>query len=930
MDYAQQNFKKVAIELFNDVIDSENLELLKKYSDENCNTTFYSNTLEKMCLIVKDLITDTLITEFQSYRENTVKVAPDSQIEIDAVKNDYFSTLLQTEPFEKFKQKYPVLIRNVERTINNVSIHLISLLYDYKENMAEIQHKFNISGKIISVGLNAGDMHEGKAVTRVNFESGSVFFKPRKLELEKLINSFINKIKLQNGLKKEFIERLRTPQFFESANNTWQENIEYSANENKEDLTSFFYNSGVYLGLFYLLGVSDLHFENIIYTKGTPIFIDLEVITPPSVTDENIEQTKHLLNRSILATALLPMYNESLGLNMSGLFSNEGETTKLTYEVPVEDKNYGWVYETRNGFISPDKNVLELNGRKLDPLDYISYLKDGFREILENIISNKAEFKELLNSADVLNTKIRILLRHTAVYTKFIEASNTPNYLQSFEKQEEIFDILEDNYQPDAFGYIRVQEEIKSMKKGNVPLFYTYYASKNLYMSGKKIINNYFKRSISDEIEMRLNYLDEQMVAYQLYMADLSLTTLLEPSQFDTFHNKMLLQEEEQSSSEEAVLENIGHFLDRQKRTFYSIDGNLIDYYRVDLFSETQTKIDSSKFGLYDTCGFLLTMYKYGKKAERKDFIKISQGLYNNLLNKFHSLSESGASLIEYDMSVYLGLSGLLYTSYFLFKESENEEYINDFKAIYKKVVYVIRDQIKQGKIKNDYISGLSGIITLFSEIQLSSDKQLIHQNDLDEFVNALIKRTEEEKIDGIAHGDLGIAYALIIYAKITGLNKEMKELIESIIINSKFTTNRFEWCHGRTGYIDVLSELYLLLDKYNYDVSNIKKEINLSLNDCEQLFSSDSLSLCHGVFGVVDILLNMFSSEEDTFDFIPNKQEILNKISSFNVKELYKIKWSKKTSVTCDSFMTGAPGIAYELMRIKDPTLKSVMKLKY
>lgn len=919
----QQTIIKLSKVIFCDIVEKNALNLLEKISNKMCSKGFMDLQMNKIYERVANLITDIVISEFQEYKGRFNEMDYINK-QMETMKSNYFEYISQPMEIQRIRKKYPVLKPIIEKEISNIINHYNIILNEYNEIQSDLKSVFEISGKILDIEFNIGDVHEGQSVSKVIFEDGVLYYKPRKLELEKLIDKFILKVKHKSSSFGTSVEKLRIPKSYESLYNTWQEQITFSFNEEEDDVISFFYNAGIYLGIFYLLGVSDLHFENVINTNGTPVFIDLEAITSPSLTDESIELTKKLFNRSVLATALLPVFNESLGLNMSGLFSSAQETSQLTFEVLTDDEQYGWVYESKNGYMDPKENIIKLKDEIVNPLEFVAMLKTGFKDLLNDVVNDTQGYINILESTNVTKIKSRILLRHTAIYTKFIEASRTPEYLSSFEKQNEIFNILKQNYQPDKFGYNRVQEEIENLKNGDIPLFYTFLPSKDLFINGKKIINGYFKKTIYDEILMKIKYLDEEMINYQIHMIDLSMTTLLKSTDFDTLTNKHLLEYSE-NNNEILLQNNIENLLEKHKIALFPTGDGLLDYYRIELFSLENIKIDLSKFGLYDSTGLLLFMYEFGDKYKKINYIENSQQIYKNLYNKFTALSGSHEDILKYDMSVYFGLGGILYTSYYLYKKTTNIEYLEDFKKIYKQFIPAVKSQILSKTIQLDFVSGLSGIVSLLSKIYLEDKEKTVQIIDLEILVDALLEN-DLSISEGLAHGSLGISRALLDFEKVADLSPMMKTMIEKSLVDFPEKTKKYTWCNGYAGYLDVLTDYYILLDKESKTAKKVKVEIKKQLLDIDKLFSSSSLSLCHGVFGVVDILLSKLRDQKDVFKFVTNREEILDRIHSMNVSDLTKVRWTTKTSIICDSFMTGAPGIAYELMRIQNPRLKSIM----
>lgn len=143
--------------------------------------------------------------------------------------------------------------------------------------------------------------------------------------------------------------------------------------------------------------------------------------------------------------------------------------------------------------------------------------------------------------------------------------------------------------------------------------------------------------------------------------------------------------------------------------------------------------------------------------------------------------------------------------------------------------------------------------------------------------------------------------------------------------IESDDINNNKSWCRGYSGKLYVLHQYLKLLQKENLSTKKIYKRISSILKKYN-LLKMESLSLCHGVFSNADILINLLNDKKSYI----NTQEIQNEISRLYVDDLSKIRWQYFINIPSDSFMTGATGVAYELMRIANNELPSIMLLDF
>ena len=86
-----------------------------------------------------------------------------------------------SEKYRKFIfDKYVLLENDVDQYINNYYDMIGEIVQSYKKDKADLENHFNfIYGKMIAIHSGMGDPHNGKNVCEVEFENGTLFYKPR-------------------------------------------------------------------------------------------------------------------------------------------------------------------------------------------------------------------------------------------------------------------------------------------------------------------------------------------------------------------------------------------------------------------------------------------------------------------------------------------------------------------------------------------------------------------------------------------------------------------------------------------------------------------------------------------------------------------------------------------------------------------------------
>ncbi|MNL18330.1 Lanthionine synthetase C-like protein [compost metagenome] len=241
-------------------------------------------------------------------------------------------------------------------------------------------------------------------------------------------------------------------------------------------------------------------------------------------------------------------------------------------------------------------------------------------------------------------------------------------------------------------------------------------------------------------------------------------------------------------------------------------------------------------------------------------------------------------------------------------------------------------------------MSGVAGLITLLLNIyEEEQDSRLLEiSNRLGDYVYNRIESTSETPLTGLSHGFSGIALAMVKLG--THLKKERfialaRKLLEQE--NEYYSNDRMNWldlrdgeqqadpvywCHGAPGI--ALSRTQLLPYSNELNLFPLESDIHRGVSKLMQDGFSDKHdhSLCHGVFGNIDILLTAGS--------VMHEEGWLEQAHDEARRALQRIR---DTRVICGlnnafdlmSFMVGLTGIGYALLRLNNPRLPSVLAME-
>lgn len=338
-----------------------------------------------------------------------------------------------------------------------------------KKDAVILSKEFGISGLVTKVAIGLGDYHANKSVASLEFEDGcKVIYKPQKNNQQLLLDEMLATLSSFTG---RTYPSLKVKSY---ENYSWMEYIE----ENEKYDSDIFYKGGAYLGIFYLLGAYDLHYENVRARDNDLFFIDSETFSNAYYK----EAGKNVVEDNVLSTGMLPYSKGYINdINFSSFFSKKKQISKLFLENRLRFTN-------ETGFVTEKTDYeLELNdfyGTKEELHKFI----DGFMTTLNIVMKNKQSFKNVIkNIFDTNIFRFRKVIRNTSVYGEFLEATTNPSIVKSATAND-ILEILYGNSNNKKIANV----EVKELAMNNIPSFYVYSNSKGLYdADGRLVIENY-------------------------------------------------------------------------------------------------------------------------------------------------------------------------------------------------------------------------------------------------------------------------------------------------------------------------------------------------------------------------------------------------------------------------------------------------------
>ena len=840
-------------------------------------------------------------------------------------------------------ENYPVLIEKVLNALSNYLEYFNELNKSYEIDRKEIEEIFGNTGNMENIEWPLGDFHNNNKCNAVLiFDNGvKLIYKPKCGDNIRFFNSLVNSLK-ETGLDIDII----SPKLLIRSDYYWEEYINSLPIDNRDDAKRFYHNTGSYLAVCYIFGISDIIFDNIIAYGSCPVLIDLECILKPGLKKSKSAAYPDLYNyfqESVVSSGILPFWapiNADEVGSMGGIIKNNTIVQVKPALVIRDDGKLGRadIGTNHNKHYLP---YLEGEDKSIEISDYFSDFEQGFKEALGLFIFERNSVKNIfLELIQQFAVESRVLLRHTYVYETVLRESTHPTLLQDINQGEKILNSLYNAADENNFPDELVLSEIRQIKNSDIPYYYTYPDSYLLFSKSSEINSPVIEETGIESVLRRLGSLNQKEIENQFDLIEKSLICFGEIE----YKNKLIQSSEKQlpftSPTKEditdkskliEILEEIGYFI---KAGSIKTDDS-VNWLEISVGRSGHWEILPKTSGIYDgTDGigmFYLYLYKITGNSE---FLEISENLLKKSIAAFKSVKLNSTYHL---MSPYNFPFG---TPYFLwhFNTVTNSSFENLNNLVHQHLIPLISSLIDYD-IYYDMVNGSAGLLTFMADLS-NHIKSVELEQSMQKVYNHIAKGaqlTEHgatwngknfKSLVGFAHGNAGFILAISKYYNVTK-NEEALELIEKALNYNKhyYSSVCFKWldlrsevpseadatwCHGAAGIILSYIKSSKLL---NRDLTS--PYIVAAFNDIIQNGMSGQDCLCHGSLGNYEVLVSMAELLKN--DELKNvvRNELYKKVISMTGRHENWITGLNNQQYSLIGLFLGLSGISYNIMRV-------------
>jgi len=392
----------------------------------------------------------------------------------------YQETFPDRRAYHRFYGKFPVLGRWLSqgtRLLRDSVQELIGrLVVDAPEISVALLESLPIT-RVDAFHLGRSDPHAGgRSVVIVDVTSGdgsahSIVYKPRGIESEAAMQQLLAHLKSARVAPFATYRVLCKPDY------GYTEYIPPGKNQavDKATVHRLYQQLGAYLAVFYILGGTDLHFENILVSEGNAFICDYETIL--GVLPKGMDVHLASFGESVYRTGMLewpravPADSEQ-EMRLSGY--SGGESYELPFAVPRIDSrelmSLKVEYRSKVRVEQEAPNRILFEDRIVDPRDYQVEIVEGFNRVYDWFERRPEESSPIVETL-FSGASIRFINWGTQAYIHLLVAARHPKCLAEPLEVDLVFNLLRyHRRQWDRQGSL-LERELASLWSLDVPIF---------------------------------------------------------------------------------------------------------------------------------------------------------------------------------------------------------------------------------------------------------------------------------------------------------------------------------------------------------------------------------------------------------------------------------------------------------------------------
>lgn len=910
---------------------------------------------------------EVLFKEFQIFR-NTRKSGLTLLIEkaIHQIHSDIYKEFVSFHRENGMKMlfgKYPVLARTVsvacQQWIDNNIQFLERWIGDHNRLALEFPEVCE-SIYISDLQCNLSDSHHHGQTVYIVVMPGErrIVYKPRSIAAEQTWNIILSSCNRELGYDFKTLKTLNLDEY------GWMQFCPAGPCSSAGQIRTFYSEAGALLALAFILGASDIHYENLIASGDKPVVIDMETLSHHRMRDDIhfSPGIRSVINagfgESVLRTSMLPRWiegEEGRSVDISALSFVHKQTTRVRMPVwkHINTDHMDRGYEFKVSEIG--KNALFLNGTPVDSGIYVDDIASGFRQMYDLVLKKRNLFIDCIRPELLKTLTLRFIFRPTYRYYMLLHDVLHPDCMANGAARSIVFDALAlDLRSADTIQFQQLwnllQQEHESLENNDCPYFSASLGGDVLYTSDTIKHCGLLSGPLYPDIERRVLCAsplerDRQIDYIYASFECKQQLDILHASQDNLYEKELLFREPSEccapEMAEQILLDAALHIGNQICRAALRAKGSGATWMTMKSASPKQTiqiaDVGNTFFdGRTGIAMFLASLYAV---SNQEKYHKMSCEAIRPVLEELLASAKCGI-VTSTSLHGLTGIPGILYGLMTIDNLLQHGGIRHAISEILKELNSDIREEQQP-----DVLNGVAGTLlctaamSVYIPDALSISRRcgeyLLSARDCFTAKGSGWSTFEGRMITGFAHGQAGIAYALDKLGKLTGEVKYTIAAREAVALeNSTFSAGVSNWpdlrwtdspkqadifadgwCHGAPG---IALARAAMTDSGGFDLS---RDIQAGVSSIFASRSGRTDHLCCGSAGRILILneLSLYTGNENWRS--ASLQAATHIVGQAGQNGNYRFWWTPKQYILLPSLFQGSAGIGYAFLRMIRPS---------
>ncbi len=802
-------------------------------------------------------------------------------------------------------EEYPVLYESMLRTLEDFVRNIEELSDRFTKDREGINQRFysgNPCGEIRQIGGGSSDSHRhGQRIFILELDNGEkLVYKPRNLAIDEAYETFLKWVFENVGMSCWWYQVWNKEKY------GWCQWVSSVPCSSHEELGRYYYRNGMLLCVGYLLGSEDMHYENLIAHGEYPVIVDLEMAVGSRGTrmKKELTGTESFYQGSVLQTGLLPLYTwneEGQGVNVGAINGKGGQLIPVVMPVVVNPGTVKMHIEYRRPVMREGKNLATLNGKFVEPYEFLEEIQKGFERAYTFLMEQQKETLEMLGL--FRSVPIRCLVRDTQQYSMLLMTLGHPDLLIKAPNRQAVWEALERGIEhEESAGWI-LEQERQELLQGDIPYFY-YTACKRELCSGTGgIWKEYFDDTAMQCMANRLKHMCDTDLECQEKLirgAILIGTKRMNEQKVERLggtgiSDRNLLLGKNLESHRIMAAEKIADIL--LKEAIWSEDGREVGWISIMMagYREKSYMIRPMNFYLYGgLAGVAVFMANLAGKTGKAKYCDVGNILVKSLFRHTDDLFQKEKRR-KLSTGAYSGEASIAFAYMLMYSVSGDPVFL----PYLRKQCQATAERLADDQ-EYDILGGNAGAILVFLKAyHLTGEKQymewareagecLLQSATSYGYGMGWVNQAVGVALTGFAHGTAGIMLALARLGHDTQEEKYLEAAYQAYqyeenydreelqdwedLRNERLTVQESQsmaWCHGWGGIVMArMAAIRYVKGSFKPELEKIKYFVRRKANSIDyrsDVYQGANLCLCHGRCGNTALLWKFGKKEEAT-----------------------------------------------------------------